>query len=106
MWADQVMNFAGSTLAVAYLFAAAVRLYAGMLRRSLRRAYWLSSVACVALAGNQIWLIVSDVAVSSRIIFGQGSALALAASAVIQPPLIVLKEHRQGTIRLPRIDRE
>lgn len=105
--ADGVMTFAGITLAIAYLMAAGIRVYAGMLRRSLRRAYWASSVACTALAANQVWLLASDVPVSSRIIFAQGSALALAASAIIQPPLIVLKEHRDyRTIFLPKVDAE
>lgn len=102
MWADNVMNFAGITLAAAYILAAFVRVYAGLLRASLRKAYWLSSVACLALAANQIWLLVTDVPVSSRIIFAQGSALALAASAVIQPPLIVLREHRSRSLYLPK----
>lgn len=104
--ADRVMTFAGVTLAVAYVLAAFIRLYAGLLRRSLRRAYWVSSVACLALAANQVWLLLSDVQVSSRIIFAQGSAIALAASAIIQPPLIVLKEHHDRTIYLPRADVE
>lgn len=101
------MTFAGITLAIAYVLAAFIRIYAGLLRRSLRRAYWASSVACLALAANQVWLLLSDVQVSSRIIFAQGSAIALAASAIIQPPLIVLKEHRDyRTIFLPRADVE
>lgn len=100
--ADMVMNFAGVVLAFAYVMAAVIRVVAAYFRKSLRVTYLISSVACVALAANQIWLIASDVQVSSRIIFAQGSALALAASAIIQPPLIVLKEHRKGTILLPR----
>lgn len=105
--ADRVMTFAGITLAIAYVLAAGIRVYAGMLRKSLCRAYWVSSVACLALAANQIWLLASEVPVSSRIIFAQGSALALAASAIIQPPLIVLKEHHDyRTIFLPRADVE
>lgn len=102
--ADLVMNFAGIVLAFAYVTAAAIRVFAACLRKSLRVTYLISAAACVALAANQIWLIISDVQVSSRIIFAQGSALALAASAIIQPPLIVLREHRKGTILLPRAD--
>lgn len=91
--ASNIMVFAAITLATEFVVAAAIMVYAGWLRVSLRRTYWLSAVTCLALAAHQIWLLLAHTRVTDRIIFGQGSAIVMAAFALIQPPLIVVHHH-------------
>lgn len=88
------MLAAAITLATGYVIAAVLRFYAADFRASLKVWYRVSGVACLCLAVSQVWLILSGVSVTARIIFGQTWATVNCVAALIQPVLVVIREHR------------